>query len=82
MSAKPLTHTDLLGQELSEGSVVAAVRHSGYGAYMCICRVIKITPKKVVLEDVKQEYKEWLAYPAGTVKLSSEEAMMYILKHA
>jgi hypothetical protein len=81
--AKEITvHLDLLGRELSVGSVVAAMRHHGYSTSMCVCRVTKINPKKVTLEDVKKEYAEWLTYSNETVKLSSEEATAFILKYA
>lgn len=82
--AKEVTiHYDLLGQELSVGCYVVASRRGAYSSTMCICKVTKLTPKKITIEDVKKGYdSEWSTYPTETVKLSGEEATAFILKYA
>lgn len=75
-------HTDILGQELTEGCYVAAPRHNT----MYICRVMKLNPKMIRVVNAKKSGfradNGWLAYAKETVKLSGEEAMTYILKYA
>lgn len=79
---EPVEHTDILGQTLTEGCYVAAPRHNT----MYICRVTKLNPKMIRIVNAKKSgYRSsdgWLVYPKETVKLSGEEAMLYILKYA
>jgi hypothetical protein len=82
MAKEIITHTDLMGQNISVGSYVVASHKNAYTSSMCICCITKLTPKKVFLKDVKKVYKEWSVWPSETVKLSGEEALFYILKHA
>lgn len=75
-----IVHTDILGQEITDGCYVA----SSHRNTMHICKVIKISPKMLRIIDVKSKKPGdgWLAYPSETVKLSGEDAMAFILKYA
>ena len=77
---KELVHADLLGQEITVGNYVVASQRSQYSSTMTICRIVRTTPKKVFLENVKTK-REWSTWPQETVKLSGEDVLHYILKY-
>lgn len=76
-----IKHLDKLGQELSAGNyVVGCHRNTLY-----ICRILKINKVMIRIQDIRHStYSEdgWLVYPDQTVKLSGEDATVYILKYA
>ena len=74
-------HLDILGQELAVGNYVAGARPTQYSSSMVICKIVKVTPKKVYLETVKGK-REWSTWPYETIKLSGEDVMAFILKYA
>ena len=77
---KPV-HLDLLGQEITDGCYVASCRRN----QLYVCKVSKISPIKIRVIPINntdwRAEKGWLTYPKDTVKLSGEEAMVFILKH-
>ena len=77
---KPV-HLDILGQEIIEGCYVT----SCHGNQLYVCKVAKISPIKMRVMPINKDgwyAKEgWLTYPKDTVKISGEEAMIFILKH-
>lgn len=79
---EPVVHTDILGQEITEGCYVAVPHRNT----MYICKVTKINPKMIRVVNVKNTgYRAndgWLVYPSEGVKLSGEEALAYIMKYA
>ena len=80
-SKTEIIHKDILGQDIAIGNYVAASRKFHYSSEMSICRVIRTTPKKVFLENVKDK-REWSTWPHETVKLSGEDVLAFILTYA
>ena len=74
-------HLDILGQEVRVGNYVAAAFRSTYSSTLNICKVIRLTPKKVYLLGLKETH-EWSVWPSETVKIDGVEAMAFILKYA
>jgi hypothetical protein len=72
-----IIHFDILGQELEENCYVAAVHHRA----MFVCKVLKVHSKMIRVSTINTSIKDsWLTYPKDTVKLSTEDAMTFILK--
>jgi hypothetical protein len=73
---------DILGQQLEVGNYIAV----GSKNTLYICRICKITPKMIratkVSNKTNSSLNDILIYSSSTVKLSSEDAMAYILKYA
>ncbi len=75
-----IEHVDILGQPLAVGSYVAVARSNA----MFIGVIVKLTPKMMRARHLKSHADDTgsLIYTANSVKLSGEEAVAYILKHA
>lgn len=78
--ADPEFHSDIVGQEIRVGSYVAASYRSTYSSTLTICRVTRLTPKKINIVGLKDK-KEWSIWPHETVKLSGEDVLAFILKY-
>jgi hypothetical protein len=71
-------HVDMLGQPLVEGCYVA----SAHGNSLRICRVLKLTPKMILVSDVNSGYWDRRVYPLDTIRLENEDILMHILKNS
>lgn len=68
---------DKLGQPLTLGCHVAVPRRNS----LLICKVTKISPKMVHVENVNKSYPaEFKIYPQDTVRLDGPDVLAYILK--
>jgi hypothetical protein len=76
----PEFHIDLLGQEICIGNYVVASYKNSYSSTLTICRVTRLTEKKVCLKGIQRK-DEWLDWPHETVKLSGEDILAFILKY-
>lgn len=80
MAKEEIVHVDILSQPLLVGNYVAVARHNS----MFIGIITKLTPKMMRARRLKSRFDDPgdLIYSSNTVKLSGEEAMIYILKNA
>lgn len=75
-----IEHTDILGNSIQLGTIVAAP-YRGYG--LCICRILKITNKMVRIQQISNTTSTGiLVYPKDTIKISQEDAALYLIKHS
>lgn len=76
-------HLDAIGQEIRFNDVVAFWQSNS----IKIGRVIKLHPKMIRLKELKKSKHSWNTgeynkYPADTVIIDGEQAMIYILKNS
>lgn len=70
-----LVHTDVFGEPLEVGNIVAACRKS----HLVLCEVTKITPKRVRVKTLKGS-SEFLSYPKDVTKCDTKTAVWIRLK--
>jgi hypothetical protein len=80
MNKSAPVHTDIFEQPVLEGSYVAVGRHNS----LYICVVKKLNAKMIRVRNIRAKGTDvgGLVYSKETVKLSGEDIIAYILKHA
>lgn len=78
---KVIEHVDFFGEPLLVGDIVVAADGGSKGS-MAVCKVIKLNPKLVELENLKQTYRRsFLRYPHFMVKVNNDVVIQYILEN-
>lgn len=79
-ATKPIPqHFDLLGREITMGSVVAAPCYSG----LMVAKVCKLNPKMIGISRLPSNGSSHLVnkYPCDLVMIDSTDVTFYLLKH-
>lgn len=77
--AERASHLDLIGNEIQVGDVVAGVIEY---EDLCLCKVIRVTEKRVVVQALANGYHKG-TYPVSSnqmIKLNPEDVTMHLLK--